>query len=66
MKPSETKMQDFRKRLKIGVVGLGQCGGNLASEFVRKGYQACALNTSFSDLKSSGGTTAEAPSPCGT
>ncbi|NOY52309.1 MAG: hypothetical protein GXP58_01660 [Deltaproteobacteria bacterium] len=52
MKPSDTKIHDFRKRLKIGVVGLGQCGGNLAAEFARKGYQACALNTSFSDLKS--------------
>lgn len=52
MKPSEEKIKDFRKRLKIGVVGLGQCGGNLAIEFSRRGYEAFALNTSFSDLKS--------------
>ncbi len=52
MKPSEGKVKDFRKRLKIVVVGLGQCGGNLAIEFNKRGYEACALNTSFSDLKS--------------
>ncbi len=52
MKPSDDKIKDFRKRLKIGVVGLGQCGGNLAIEFANKGYDAFALNTSFSDLKS--------------
>ena len=52
MTPSKEKIQNFRKRLKIGVVGMGQCGGNLAVEFSKKGYEAFALNTSFSDLKS--------------
>ncbi len=52
MKPVEERIRDFRKRLKIGVVGLGQCGGNLAQSFAGRGYEAVALNTSFSDLKS--------------
>jgi len=52
MKPAEEKLKDFRKRLKISVIGLGQCGGNLAVEFAKRGYESFALNTSFSDLKS--------------
>ncbi|MEK6777351.1 MAG: HEAT repeat domain-containing protein [bacterium] len=52
MKPADEKVKDFRKRLKISVVGLGQCGGNLAVEFAKRGYESFALNTSFSDLKS--------------
>ncbi len=51
-KPSDEKVRDFRKRLRIGVIGLGQCGGNLAMEFSKLGYEAVALNTSYSDLKS--------------
>jgi cell division GTPase FtsZ len=51
-KPSEEKVRDFRKRLRIGVIGLGQCGGNLAMEFSKRGYESVALNTSYSDLKS--------------
>jgi len=37
MKPAEEKLKDFRKRLKISVIGLGQCGGNLAVEFAKRG-----------------------------
>lgn len=32
------------------VVGLGQCGGHVASAFAERGYPAVALNTSFTDL----------------
>ncbi|MSP25123.1 MAG: hypothetical protein EXR75_08150 [Myxococcales bacterium] len=35
---------------KLGVVGLGQCGGNLAALFAARGYPAVALNVSASDL----------------
>ncbi|MBI2376841.1 MAG: hypothetical protein HYV07_22775 [Deltaproteobacteria bacterium] len=36
--------------LDIAVVGLGQAGGNLATEFFRRGYRALALNTAQTDL----------------
>ncbi len=38
--------------LRIGVVGLGQCGGNFAAEFSSRGYPALAVNTSQTDLRS--------------
>ncbi|MBI4816405.1 MAG: hypothetical protein HY791_09105 [Deltaproteobacteria bacterium] len=38
--------------LDITVVGLGQAGGNLATEFFRRGYRALALNTAQTDLSS--------------
>jgi cell division GTPase FtsZ len=38
--------------LRIGVVGLGQCGGNFAAEFAKLGYPALAANTSQTDLRS--------------
>ncbi len=38
--------------LRIGVVGLGQCGGNFAAEFAKLGYPALAVNTSQTDLRS--------------
>ncbi len=38
-------------RLRFAVVGLGQCGGNLANTFARYGYPAVAVNTSILDLK---------------
>lgn len=34
------------------MVGLGQAGGNLATEFFRRGYPALALNTAQTDLNS--------------
>lgn len=37
------------------VVGLGQAGGNLATEFSRLGYRALALNTAHTDLSSLSG-----------
>ena len=37
--------------LQIGIIGLGQCGGNFAAEFAAKGYPALALNTSPIDLR---------------
>lgn len=40
--------------LRIGVVGLGQCGGNFAAEFANRGYPALAVNTSQTDLRSVG------------
>jgi cell division GTPase FtsZ len=45
MKPSD-------RALEIVVVGLGQAGGNLATEFARLGYRALALNTAHTDLSS--------------
>lgn len=41
--------------LRIGVVGLGQCGGNFAAEFAKRGYPALAVNTSQTDLRSVAG-----------
>ncbi len=38
-------------RLKLAVIGLGQCGGNLANTFAKHGYPAMAVNTSILDLK---------------
>ncbi len=38
-------------RLKFAVVGLGQCGGNLANAFAKYGYPSLAINTSVLDLK---------------
>ncbi len=40
-----------QNHLNIVVIGLGQCGGNLANEFARQGYKAMSLNTSTTDLK---------------
>ena len=39
------------KCLEIGIVGLGECGGNLAVEFSKLGYKAVAVNTSYTDLR---------------
>ncbi len=47
MKPSD-------RALDIVVVGLGQAGGNLATEFSRLGYRAIALNTAHTDLSTLG------------
>jgi cell division GTPase FtsZ len=38
-------------RLRFAVVGLGQCGGNLANTFARFNYPSLAINTSILDLK---------------
>ncbi|MEO7427168.1 MAG: hypothetical protein ABI036_18415 [Fibrobacteria bacterium] len=38
-------------RLKFAVIGLGQCGGNLANAFAKYGYPSMAVNTSILDLK---------------
>lgn len=38
-------------RLKFAVIGLGQCGGNLANTFAKYGYPSMAINTSILDLK---------------
>jgi cell division GTPase FtsZ len=38
------------RSLDISVIGLGQAGGNMASEFFRRGYRALALNTAQTDL----------------
>ena len=45
-------MESIKKSVKFGIVGLGQCGGNLAMEFYKKGYDALFLNTSQTDLRS--------------
>lgn len=44
-------MKQGSQGLEINVVGLGQCGGNIAAEFYKRGYNAIALNTSYTDLK---------------
>lgn len=38
-------------RLKFAIIGLGQCGGNLANSFAKYGYPSMAVNTSILDLK---------------
>ena len=38
-------------RLKFAVIGLGQCGGNIANTFAKYGYPSMAINTSILDLK---------------
>jgi cell division GTPase FtsZ len=38
-------------RLRFAVIGLGQCGGNLANHFAKFGYPSMAVNTSVLDLK---------------
>jgi len=38
-------------RLKFAIIGLGQCGGNLANTFAKYGYPSMAVNTSILDLK---------------
>ncbi len=43
-------MKPDGRSLDIVVVGLGQGGGNIATEFFRRGYPAVALNTAESDL----------------
>lgn len=45
-------MKPADRALNMVVVGLGQAGGNLASEFARLGYRAIALNTAHTDLSS--------------
>lgn len=40
-----------QRALRMGVVGLGQCGGNIAAEFAALGYPTLALNTSPTDLR---------------
>lgn len=45
-------MKPADRALNIVVVGLGQAGGNLASEFARLGYRSIALNTAHTDLSS--------------
>jgi len=44
-------MSDSQKCLDLGIVGLGECGGNLAVEFTKLDYKAVAVNTSFTDLR---------------
>ena len=44
-------MLNQRKSIEIGVIGSGQCGGNLAEEFSTRGYDALALNSSHADLR---------------
>lgn len=38
------------KGLKLGFIGVGQCGGNIVNEFCKLGYSAIAINTAQSDL----------------
>ena len=37
--------------IKFGVIGLGQCGGNITEEFYRRGYPGITMNTSYTDLR---------------
>jgi cell division GTPase FtsZ len=41
-------------RMKFAVIGLGQCGGNIANTFAKYGYPSMAINTSMLDLKDLG------------
>ena len=43
--------QAIKPSIKFGVVGLGQCGGNLTEEFYLKGYACLCLNSSRTDLR---------------
>lgn len=45
-------MKPDGRSLDIVLIGLGQAGGNIATEFFRRGYRALALNTAESDLAS--------------
>ncbi|MCC7386222.1 MAG: hypothetical protein IT384_30545 [Deltaproteobacteria bacterium] len=45
-------MKPDGRSLDIVLIGLGQAGGNIATEFFRRGYRALALNTAESDLTS--------------
>ncbi|MGE5551546.1 MAG: hypothetical protein ACM3ZC_13625 [Bacteroidota bacterium] len=38
--------------IKIGVVGVGQAGGNIAAEFGKLGHEKAAINLSLADLRS--------------
>ena len=44
-------MDSLNKALNIGILGLGQAGGNLAAEFFRRGYDVSAFNTAQTDLQ---------------
>lgn len=37
--------------LRLGFIGIGQCGGNIANEFAKIGYKTVAINTSLTDLE---------------
>gem|GEM_PF-743661 len=41
----------IKRNLRIGVVGLGHCGGAMAMAFALCGYEALAFNTSDTDLR---------------
>ncbi|MBC8277993.1 MAG: hypothetical protein H8E46_07155, partial [FCB group bacterium] len=40
-----------KKNLRLGIVGLGQCGGAMALSFALSGYESIAINTSITDLR---------------
>ena len=46
---------DSARAVSFGVIGLGQCGSNVAGEFASLGYKAVAVNTSQTDLRSLSG-----------
>ncbi len=50
---------ELGRSLHVGVVGLGQCGGNIAEAFAAKRYPAFVVNTSKTDLASLKGVAAE-------
>lgn len=41
----------MNRGLNFGFIGLGQCGGNIANEYSKLGYEAVAINTSSTDLE---------------
>jgi cell division GTPase FtsZ len=43
------------RSLHLGVIGLGQCGGNIAQAFAAREYPVLAINTSKADLRSLSG-----------
>lgn len=44
-----------QRALRIGVVGLGHCGGNIAARFAEQGYRVLAMNTSQTELRATDG-----------
>lgn len=48
MAKKETKKE---RSINLGVIGSGQCGGNIAATFYQQGYDAVAINTAMQDLK---------------
>ena len=47
----DTKPQQKKKSIRLGVIGSGQAGSNLAAQMFKLGYDAVAINTAQQDLE---------------